>query len=222
MLNLFCRKNLLYLRQNILKISVESIEDKISSYIKRKPKGELLFAEDFIAFADTKRINKALERLHDQGQLARVAMGIYTRPKEDPIVGKVLPTVEHVARAIAKRDKARIIPTGTQALYQLGLTNQMPINVVFYTDASDRKIQIGKRKITFKKGVARNLSYKGKLSMLAVQAMKSIGKDQITTEEIELIRERIKEEDPKLLQHDLRLAPAWIRVLLNSKTQDHA
>lgn len=200
---------------------MESVENKIISYIKRKPKGELLFAEDFIAFADTKRINKALERLHDQKQLTRVAMGIYTRPKEDPIIGKVLPTVEQVARAIAKRDKARIIPTGAQALYQLGLTNQVPMNVVFYTDASDRKIQVGKRKITFKKGAARNLSYKGKLSTLAIQAMKSIGKDKIRPEEIELIQNRIKEEDPKLLQHDLRLAPAWIRILLQSKISDH-
>ena len=105
---------------------MESIENKIFSYLKRKPKGELLFAEDFIAFADTKRINKALERLHNQDQLVRIATGIYTRPKEDPIVGQIKPTAEQLAKAIAKRDKARIVPTGAQALYQLGLHNQVP------------------------------------------------------------------------------------------------
>lgn len=196
---------------------MESIESKIINYLKRKPKGQIFFAEDFIAYADTKRINKALERLHDQKQLSRVARGIYTRPKEDPLVGRVMPTVELVTQAIAKRDKARIVPAGAQALYQLGLTNQVPINVVYYTDSSDRKIQIGNRKITFKKGSARSLSYKGKLSTLAIQALKSLGKDQVRPEEIQLIQHRLKDENPTLLQHDLRLAPAWIRQILQSQ-----
>lgn len=197
---------------------MESIENKILTYVKRKPKGEILFAEDFIAFADTKRINKALERLHNQEHLMRVATGIYTRPKEDPIVGKVKPTVEEVAKAIAKRDKARIVPTGAQALYQLGLSNQVPINVVYYTDASDRSIRIGKRKITFKKGAARNVAYKGKISTLAIQALKTIGKDELKPTELQLIQQRIKEENSSLLQHDLRLAPAWIRQILQPQS----
>ena len=201
---------------------MESIENKIISYLKRKPKGELLFAEDFIAFADTKRINKALERLHNQDKLVRIATGIYTRPKEDAIVGQIKPTAEQVAKAIAKRDKARIVPTGAQALYQLGLSNQVPINVVYYTDASARSIQIGKRKITFKKGAARNVAYKGKISTLAIQALKTIGKGQVNPDEFQLILQRIQEEDPKLLLHDLRLAPAWIRQVLQpqSSTND--
>ncbi len=200
---------------------MESIENKILNQLKRKPKGQLLFAEDFIGFADSKRINKALERLHNQKQLMRVATGIYTQPKEDPIVGKVRPTVEQVALAIAKRDKARIVPTGAQALYQLGLSNQVPVNVVYYTDASDRSIQIGKRKIIFKKGAARNVAYKGKVSTLAIQSLKTIGKDQIKPEEIQLIQQRLKDEDPKILAHDLRLAPAWIRLIIQTKEKQN-
>ena len=193
---------------------MESIENKILKLVKRKPSGKILFAEDFIDIADTKRINKALERLHNEQHLLRVAKGIYTRPKEDPIIGKIKPTVEQVAQAIAKRDKARIVPTGAQALYQLGLTNQVPINVVYYTDASDRSIRIGKRKITFKKGAAKNVAYKGKISSLAIQALKSLGKEQVKPEEIKMIQNRLQEENPTLLQHDLRLAPAWIRQIL--------
>jgi hypothetical protein len=196
---------------------MESIENKLVNQLKRKSKGELLFAEDFIAFADTKRINKALERLHNHGYLMRVATGIYTRTNEDPIFGKVKPTAEQVVKAIAKRDKARIVPTGAQALYQLGLSNQVPINVVYYTDASARSIQIGNRKITFKKGAARNVAYKGKISTLAIQALKTIGKDQVKSEELQLIHRRLQEEDPKLLQHDCRLAPAWIRKILQTE-----
>lgn len=200
---------------------MESTENKILNRIKRKPKGEIIFAEDFIVIADTKRVNKALERLHDQGHLMRVATGIYTRAKEDPIVGKVRPTVEQIVKAIAKRDKARIVPTGAQALYQLGLSNQVPINVVYYTDASDRIIRIGKRKITLKKAAARNVAYKGKISTLAIQALKSMGKDQVSSNDLQFIKKRLQEEDPEILEHDLRLAPAWIRKLLKPKEQNN-
>lgn len=193
---------------------MESLENKILKYVKRKPKGKVFFADDFIQFSTSKNINKALERLHDSGQLSRVATGIYVRPKEDTIIGRVMPSVEEIVKAIAKRDKARIVPTGAQALYQLGLSNQVPINVVFNTDASARKIKIGKRTITFKKATAKTVSLKGKISTLVVQALKTIGQKNIKPEEVAYIREKIKMEDKEVLQHDLKLAPAWIRDLL--------
>lgn len=182
-----------------------------------KPKGSIFFADDFIDFSTSKNINKALERLHDSGKIARVAMGIYVRPKVDKIIGAVLPTVEEIVKAIAKRDKARLIPTGAQALYQLGLSNQVPVNVVYYTDASARKIKIGKRTITFKKATAKTLSLKGKISMLAIQALKTIGQKAVKAEEVDFIKEKLKMEDKQLLQHDLNLAPAWIRELLQNR-----
>lgn len=196
---------------------MESVENKIFNYVKMKPKGSVFFADDFIDFSTSKNINKALERLHDSGKIARVAMGIYVRPKVDKIIGAVLPTVEEIVKAIAKRDKARLIPTGAQALYQLGLSNQVPVNVVYYTDASARKIKIGKRTITFKKATAKTLSLKGKISMLAIQALKTIGQKDVKAEEVDFIKEKLKMEDKQLLQHDLNLAPAWIRELLQNR-----
>lgn len=196
---------------------MESVENKIFNYVKMRPKGSIFFADDFIDFSTSKNINKALERLHDSGKIARVAMGIYVRPKVDKIIGTVLPTVEEIVKAIAKRDKARLIPTGAQALYQLGLSNQVPVNVVYYTDASARKIKIGKRTITFKKATAKTLSLKGKISMLAIQALKTIGQKAVKAEEVDFIKEKLKMEDKQLLQHDLNLAPAWIRELLQNR-----
>ena len=43
------------------------------------------------------------------------------------IVGELQPSVEEVAQAIARRDKARIIPTGIYAENILGLTTQVPM-----------------------------------------------------------------------------------------------
>ncbi len=194
----------------------KSIEIQVFDKIKKFQRGTLFFVESFASITNAKAVNKALERLVISGELYRVATGIYVRPVEDKTLGTVLPDIDSIAIAIAKRDKARIIPTGSYAMYKLGLTTQVPMNVVYYTDTSARKIKIGKQTITFKKASSKNLSAIGEISKLAIQALRTIGKDKVKAEEIKKIKELLKKENNYHLQHDLRLAPEWIRKLIGS------
>lgn len=198
----------------------KSTQIQILENIKKAPKGELFFVDSFATIGNAKTINKALERLVKSGELQRVATGIYVLPAEDAYFGKVLPGIEEIAAAIAKRDKARIVPTGSYAMYKLGLTTQVPLNVVYYTDASARKVKIGKQAITFKKTSAKKLSAKSEISTLAIQALRTIGKDKATPEEIKQIKIVLEKENPNYLQHDLQLAPVWIRKLLTPPKTD--
>lgn len=192
----------------------KSIEIQALEQIKRSPRGALFFVDSFTKIANTKSANKALERLEKSGELLRIAQGIYVRAVIDKYIGIVLPSIEQIAIAIAKRDRATIVPTGIYAMYKLGLTSQVPLNIVFYSDTSARKIKIGKQIITFKKASSKNLAFIGKISTLAIQALRSIGKDQATAEEIKQLKKILKNENPKHLQHDLQLAPVWIRKLI--------
>ena len=191
-----------------------SIEEQVLRKIKKAKRGTLFFPEYFTSFGSAKAVGKALERLVKSGELYRVATGIYVRPVKDKLLGIVLPSIEDVAEAIRKRDKARIVPTGSYALYKLGLTTQVPLKVVYYTDSTARRIKVRKQTITFKRASARNLSAIGNISKLAIQALRSIGKDKVSDEELTKIRELLKQEKPYHLQHDLKLAPEWIRKLL--------
>ena len=195
---------------------MESIETKIYRKVKRADRGKLFFVNMFSKFGNAKAINKALERLTQQGKLYRVATGIYVLPHVSELVGIVFPSIDDIALAIAKRDKARVVPTGSYALYKLGLTTQVPMNVVYYTDASARKITIGKRTIKFKKASSRNLAFSGEISMLVVQALRTIGKGMVTDEEVGHIKKILQNENPKHLRHDLLLAPVWIKNLLET------
>ena len=192
----------------------KSIEIQVLERIKRNPRGTLFFVDNFTKIANAKSANKALERLVKSSELERVAQGIYVRPVIDNYIGKVLPSIEQIAFAIAKRDRATVIPTGSYAMYKLGLTMQVPLNIVYYSDTSARKIKIGKQTITFKKASSKNLAFVGEISTLAIQALRTIGKDQATAEEIKQIKKILKNENPKHLQHDLQLAPVWIRKLI--------
>ena len=73
---------------------------------------------------------------------------------------------------------------------------------------------MGKRKILFKNTDPKNLSAIGKISSLVIQALKEIGKDNCTENEIQIILKQLTKEEPYRLEHDIRLAPEWIRVIM--------
>jgi len=189
-------------------------ENKILTKIKKAKGGTLFFIEDFIAFGSANTIQKSLDRLTEKEELKRVARGIYTRPKQDPYIGEVSVTTEEIAHAIAKRDKARIVPTGDFALNALGMSPQVPVNIVYLTDGAPRKIKVGNKSIVFKKTSPKNLNAIGEISGLAIQALKALGKDQISAAEKAKIIAILKKEEQHRLVHDMRLAPEWIRIIM--------
>ncbi len=193
---------------------MESVDNKIIAKIKKAKRGSLFFIEDFLNLGTSKAVSKALERLVEKEDLSRVSRGIYSRLRIDPMLGNISPTTEEIAEAVRRRDKARIIPTGILALNALGLSTQVPMNLVYLTDGAARTIQIGKRKIVFKKTSPRNLAAIGSISSLAIQALREIGKDNVTEDEINSILQQLEKEDPYRLQHDIKLAPEWIRIIM--------
>lgn len=192
-----------------------SIEDKILQHIEAFPKGELFLPSDFSELGSSEAVRLSLFRLEKEGVITRVAQGIYVRPRESSLIGKLTPTAEEVAEAIAKRDKIRTTPTGSYALNALGLSTQVPMNIVLLTDGSPREIKVGRRKIKFKKTTPKNLMAKGKISRLVIQALKEIGNGKVTAVEEEKILDVLKKENEKDLKHDISLAPVWIQKIMS-------
>lgn len=193
---------------------MQSIEKQIEKSIKNKRKGVIIIPDDYIDYGSSDAIRKALERLENKQVIIRVAQGIYVRPKISKLLGSLVPSAEEVAEAIAKRDKIRTLPTGSYALNALGLSTQVPMNIVLLTDGSPREIKVGKRKIKFKKTTPKNLLAKGKISRLVIQALKEIGNGKVTTEEENKIIALLEKEDTKDLTHDIALAPVWIQKIM--------
>ncbi len=195
-------------------MEIVSIENKILKRIEAAPEGEILLPGDFSELGSSEAVRLSLFRLEREGAIRRVAQGIYVRPKTSKLIGLLLPTAEEVAEAIAKRDRIRTMPTGSYALNALGLSTQVPMNVVFLTDGSPREIKVGKRKIKFKKTTPKNLLAKGKISSLVIQALKEIGNGKVSEDEEQRILELLKKEDEKDLKHDIALTPVWIQKIM--------
>jgi hypothetical protein len=196
---------------------MQSVEDKIYKKIKYSGKGKIYFSNDFVKYGTPESITKALSTLKEKGTLHRLARGIYIYPEFSEFINNYLyPPLDTVAKEIAKRDKARIVPTGVQALNMLGLSTQVVMNAVYLTDGSPRRIKIGNRKgILFKHTAPKNLAFKSDLIMLVVSALKEIGEGKVYPEEIERIRKILIEHETKeSILKDIELAPAWIRKIL--------
>lgn len=191
-----------------------SIHKKIETRIKEKGKGAILFPTDFLDLGSTEVTKKVLLRLEKKGFLKRLAFGIYLYPKQSKLLGTLTPTLEEIAKAIAQRDAARIVPTGIYALNRLGLSTQVPLNAVYLTDGAARKVKVGNRNILFKKSTPKNLAAIGPISSLVIQALKAIGEGKVKPHEEKKVLELLKNESQKNIKKDITVAPEWIRKIM--------
>ena len=195
----------------------ESVEYKIIRKIKNHKRGKIFFADDFALLGSADSIRQALQSLQKSGLLVRIATGIYSYPKINKFewLGEkyLLPSIDEIAHAIAKRDKIRIVPTGEYALNVLGLSTQVVMNVVYITDGAPRRIKVGDGKgILFKHtSEVRRLSFNSELLMLIDSALREVGEGKVRPHELEIIKEKLSYVTQKDLDRNIDLMPVWVR-----------
>ena len=190
---------------------MQSIHSQLEDKILSLKKGAIVFVSDFAEFGTSENVKKVLLRLEKKQLLVRLAHGIYLYPKIDKELGILYPSTESIAEAIAKRDKIRIIPTSIYALQQLGISTQIPMNVIYLTDGAPRKIKVGKRTITFKKTAPKNLAIKNKVLSNIVQGLKELGKEHITDEVKQKVNHAVEKVPVEILKQEILNAPVWVR-----------
>ena len=187
----------------------------IENIVIKSKQGKLFFVSDFLEYGKYDTVRKTLQRLVKKDVLIRISKGIYYYPKIDKVLGTLYPTAEEIAKAIAKRDKAKIIPTGAYAQHLLGLSTQIPMNVVYLTDGSARKIKIGNQTIIFKKTSPKNLYFESKLSSLIIQSLKSLKEDNVNEIVKQKLTDIIKQSgEANKIKKDLINAPIWIQKIM--------
>ncbi len=196
------------------RIMAVSVHERIKQRILKKGRGRIVLVYDFLDFASASTIKKTLSRLAMDEYIIRLGMGVYLYPKHDPEIGILYPSIEEIAAAIAKRDGAKIIPTGTSALQKLGLSTQVPMKAVYLTDGAPRTVNIGKRTIKFKRTTPKKLAIKSTLVQLVVQALAEIGEKNLTPEHISKLHKALKHEAAERIKKDAMLAPSWIARFL--------
>ena len=190
---------------------------EITKRIENMHEGQILFISDFSDLnGNEKVVSRALSAEEKKGNIVRLAKGMYLRPKTTRF-GIVYPSVDEMVKAIAHRDKSKVQPCGMTALNMLGLSTQVPTKYTYLTSGSSRKLKLGDRLIELKRSVPKNFVFKTTLGALLMQALKSLGKKNISKQEIVQIRKLIDNE--KRMEHfklDILLMPIWMRKLITN------
>lgn len=182
--------------------------------------GRIFFISDFSnnLNGNEKVVSRAISAEEKRGNVVRLANGVFFRPKSTRF-GIVYPSADEMVKAIARRDKCKVLPCGMTALNILGLSTQVPTKYTYLTSGSSRRLKLGDRQIVLKRSVPKNFAFKTMLGALLMQALKSLGDKNIGEQELEQIRKLIhKEKRMETFKHDLLLMPAWIRKLLTEVT----
>lgn len=185
----------------------------LKSRIKALPVDSVLFRSDYPEY-HSEFVGSTLAELTESGVLFKMAQGIYVKPRKSRF-GLVLPSIEKIVQAIAMRDNAEVLPSGTTALNALGLSTQVPMNYSYLTSGSERTIKLANRQVVLKRGVPKNFCYKTRLIALLTQALRALKQENIGDSETQIIRELIaKETDKENLAKDVDAMPGWMKRII--------
>jgi len=200
---------------------MQSIDDKIISTVYGHGRGFVFTPKLFTSLGDQRVVGTALTRLCRKGTIRRLARGLYDYPRKHPQLGLLSPSIDDVANALKGRDATRLQPSGAYAANLLGLSNQVPMKVVFLTDGVSKHIKLGKQEIILKRTTPRNMATAGKISGLVMQALRHLGQRHVDDSVLHALDRRLSNDDKKQLAKDLQYAPAWIADLLRKNIKQN-
>ena len=156
----------------------------------------------------------ALTRLARKGIIRQLARGLYDYPIDHPSFGRIPPSADAVAKALAKRDASRLQATGAYAANILGLSEQVPTRIVFLTDGPSRKVKFGQQEIVLKRTTTRNMATAGRKTGTIIQALRHIGQRNVNDRTLAILKRQLSKQDRVQLQKDLRYAPGWVADIM--------
>jgi hypothetical protein len=199
----------------------QSSENRILNRIRGTGSGWSFSPRDFLDLGERATIDSALHRLTAKGQVRRVIRGIYDYPRYSELLKQQLsPDIDQVARALARKFRWRIQPSGATALNLLGLSTQVPARAVYLSDGPDKSFKVGNPTLAFEHTALKEAGFKLAESGLIVQALKSLGQERITPEVISKIRTWLPTSLRPRILTDTKTATGWVYSIIQQIAQE--
>lgn len=195
---------------------MHSIDSRIVKRIIGRKRGWCFTPMDFLDLGSRQAVDTALSRLAKSGRIRRLSRGLYDYPKSHKRIGLLSPPPESVIEALTRRDRVQLQPTGAYAANLLGLSDQVPMKVVYLTNGPSRRVRIGNQEIILKTMAPRFMATAGRPSGTVIQALRHLGKAHVTIENIERLRKAFTATEKQQILKDLGLAPAWMHRWLRT------
>lgn len=182
----------------------------IKMYINDLPEGKTFSSTAMRLLATTENIRQILNRLVKAGELKRVARGIYVKPQHSRIAGEILPSATEIAASLAKSTGEIIAVQGAEAARILQLTTQVPMKPIFYTSGNTRILKFNNTSVKLKHVNPSRLIATGTMQGLVVSALTYLGRENVTRETIEKIKQKISLQEFNDTTQLTDKMPAWM------------
>ena len=193
----------------------QSITNAILKRIRAMHRGAVFTPRRFANLGTRAAIDQALSRLQRTGQIRRLIRGVYEFPKIHPKIGVLSPSLEGVAKAVAQRTGSRISVSGAKAANLLGLSTQVPMQNVFWTEGPSRTIRIGNQTVTLKHVAPSKMIGAGTEAGMVIQAIRSLGERGIHEVPVNTLATQLPRPVKKAVRRLALAAPAWSQPVLN-------
>lgn len=195
--------------------------NQIRGNIEKAENGSVFVSTDFTDITDKKTVNMGLIRLADEGLIKKILFGVYYKPEFSELLGEtVAPSPNKVAHALARNFGWTIVPCGDTALNLLGLSTQVPSQWVYVSDGAYKEYTFDNTTIKFKRTTNKEISKVSYKTALTIQALKALGKENITEQVISRLKKILTDEEKEKMLAESKSATSWVLELIKIICKD--
>ena len=166
---------------------------------------------DIIDLGSYDNLRKILERMTKSGILRRLIRGVYEIPKYNKTFNMIAPpSIDEIAKALARNFNWDIYPSGNYALNILGVSTQIPSKYIYISSGPNRKYEYEGNIIVFKHATLKETNSFSYITNIVIQAFKELGKDNITDDIIKLICQKFSSDEINLICEEAKKTTIWI------------
>jgi hypothetical protein len=177
-------------------------------------RGWVFTPKAFLDLGTRSAVGLVLWRLTQDKTIHRLAQGLYDYPRIHKKLGILAPNPDDIAAVLAAKTGSRAQVSGARAANLMGLTDQVPAQLVYLTDGPARRVKIGAQTIQLKPTRPSKFPGAGTLAGLALQAVRAVGphanKDLVVRQLSRALSSRDRAQLAKLTKH----APAWSHEII--------
>ncbi len=186
---------------------MQEIQERVST----AEDGHIFIASDFADIANANTVRSALYRLVQNGSLRRILNGIFEKPKFSRLLNEyVAADPDAVAKALARSYHWTIAPCGNTALNLLGLSTQVTVVWSYISDGPYKTYRWNNTKLEFKHRTNKEITGLSYMTILVIQALKTLGKENVTSRTIRVLRSRLSEEDKAAMLIEAAESTDWV------------
>ena len=196
-------------------------KEQILEKINNLDSNQVFIANDFFDIAGYETVRNTLNRLVENKKISRIMRGVYYKPKYIELIREYeAPSVNEVAEAIARKYNWTIAPSGNTALNLLGLSTQVPAKWTYISDGRYVDFSFGNTTIEFKRRNNGDISKMSTLTAMVIQAIKEIGKNKVTDDQIEYLRKKLSKKEKKDLIESGKTTSVWVYQIIKKLCEE--